>query len=74
MMVTTDAEETKTAIDGFMQLFTDHVAAAVKDRLKGEPPRRGSGAPSMTKEQIAAIKDPELRQKAMLENKHLYNF
>ena len=74
MMVTTDAEETKAAVDGFAKAFTEAVEAAVKERLKGEPPRRGSGTPGMTKEQIAAIKDPELRQKAMLENKHLYNF
>ena len=72
MMVTPNADDTKAAVDGFSKAFTEAVEAAVKERLKGEPPRRGSGAPSMTKEQIAAIKDPELRQKAMLENKHLY--
>lgn len=75
MMVTTDATETKTAIDSFAKLFTDAVESAVKERLKGEPPKKGSGgAPSMTKEAIMAIKDPELRQQKMLENKHLFNF
>ena len=75
MMVTTEAEDTKAAVDAFAKAFTDAVEAAVKERLKGEPPRKGSaGAVQMTKEQIAAIKDPELRQKAMLENRHLYNF
>lgn len=75
MMVTTEAEDTKAAVDAFAKLFTEAVEAAVKERLKGEPPRKGSaGAVQMTKEQIAAIKDPELRQKAMLENRHLYNF
>ena len=44
MMVTTDAQETKTAIDGFAKLYKEAVDAAVKDRLRGEPPRRGSGA------------------------------
>lgn len=75
MMVTTDAEETKTAIDGFAKLFTEHVEAAVKERLKGEPPRRGSsgGSAAMTKEQIMAIRDPELRQKKMLEHRELFN-
>ena len=50
--------------------------AAVKERLRGEPPRRGSGggAAPMTKEQIMKIRDPELRQKKMLENKELFNF
>lgn len=74
MMVTTDAEETKKAIDGFSKAFSEAVEAAVKERLKGEPPRKGSGGvASMTKEQIMAIKDPELRQKKMLENRHLFN-
>jgi hypothetical protein len=74
-MVTTDAEETKAAVDAFAKAFKDAVESAVKDRLKGEPPRKGTGgAASMTKEQILAIKDPELRQKKMLENRHLFNF
>lgn len=75
MMVTTDAAETKAAVDGFAKMFNEAVENAVKERLKGEPPRKGTGGiAAMTKEQIAAIKDPELRQKKMLENKHLYNF
>ncbi len=76
MLVTTDAEETKAAVDGFSKAFTEAVESAVKERLKGEPPKRGvgGGAPSMTKAEIMAIKDPELRQKKMLENKHLFNF
>lgn len=75
MMVTTDAEETKNAIDGFAKVFTEAVESAVKERLKGEPPRKGSGgAATMTKEQIMAIKDPELRQRKMLENRELFKF
>lgn len=76
MMVTTEAEDTKAAVDGFAKAFTEAVESAVKERLKGEPPKKGTGtgAPSMTKAQIMEIKDPELRQKKMLENKHLFNF
>lgn len=75
VMVTTDAEQTKAAVDSFAQFFNDAVEAKVKERLKGEPPRKGSGsAAPMTKEQIMAIRDPELRQKKMLENKELFNF
>ena len=75
MLVSDNAETTKSAVDGFRQAFTNAVEIAVKERLKGEPPRKGSGgAPAMTKEQIMAIRDPELRQKKMLENKHLFNF
>lgn len=74
VMVTTDAEETKTAVDGFASAFHAAVESAVKERLKGEPPRRGSGStPAMTKEQIMAIRDPELRQRKMLENRKLFN-
>ena len=75
MMVTTDAAETKAAVDGFAKMFNEAVENAVKERLKGEPPRKGAGGvASMTKEQIMAIKDPELRQKKMIENKHLFNW
>lgn len=75
MLVTTDAEKTKAAVDGFKTAFKEAVEATVKERLKGEPPKKGTGgAPSMTKEAIMAIKDPELRQQKMLENKHLFNF
>lgn len=76
MFVTTEAEETKKAVDGFAQLFKAAVENAVKEKIKGEPPRRGvgGGTAPMTKEEIAKIADPELRQQKMLENKHLYNF
>lgn len=74
VLVTADAEETKAAVDGFAKAFKDALEAEVKNRLKGEPPRKGiGGAAPMTKEQIMAIKDPELRQKKMLENKELFN-
>lgn len=43
MMVTTDAKETKTAIDGFAKLFKESVESAVKERIKGKTPGRGSG-------------------------------
>lgn len=76
MMVTTDAAETKAAIDGFAKVFKDALENAVKERLKGTPPTKGTGigTPAMTKAQIMAISDPELRQKKMLENKDLFNF
>lgn len=43
IMVTTDAEQTKAAIDGFSKAFKDAVESAVKDRLRGESPKRGTG-------------------------------
>lgn len=75
VMVTTDAEETKGAIDGFTKAFKEAVESAVKERLRGEPPKRGTGGvQTMTKAQIMAIKDPELRQAKMLEHRELFNF
>ena len=75
LMVTDDAEATKKAIGDFAKAFSEAVENAVKERLKGNTPRKSSGSTKpMTKEEIMAIRDPELRQKKMLENKHLFNF
>lgn len=74
MMVSTDAGQTKAAVDGFLKVFKSTVEEAVKERLKGEPPRKGTGESSMTKEKIMEINDPELRQQKMLENRELFNF
>lgn len=75
MMVSDSADDTKAAISGFSIAFKNAVEVAVKERLRGEPPRRGNagGTAPMTKEQIMKIKDTDLRQKKMLENKHLFN-
>ena len=74
VLVTTNAEETKAAVDGFAKVFKDAVEAAVKERVKGTPPKVGSsGGASMSKDEIMQIRDPELRQRKMLENKHLFN-
>ena len=76
MFVSTDAEQTKKTVDDFAKMFTEAVESAVKERLKGESPKKagGGGAASMTKEQILAIKDPEERQKKMLEHRELFKF
>ena len=75
MLVTTEAEETKSNVDSFAKLFSEAVESAVKARVKGDPPRKGgTGGTTMTKDQIMAIRDPELRQQKMLENKTLFNF
>ena len=75
VMVTEDAETTKAAMDGFSKMFRDAVESEVKVRLRGEPPRKGAGSgTAMTKEQIMSIRDPELRQRKMIENKELFHF
>ena len=42
-LVTTDAEETKAAVDGYSKAFKEAVENAVKDRLRGEIPKKGTG-------------------------------
>lgn len=42
-LVTTDAGETKTAIDSYSKAFKEAVEIAVKDRLRGEIPKKGTG-------------------------------
>lgn len=56
MMVTTDAQETKQAVDSFAKLYKESVDAAVKAKLKGEPPRAGSGTSSPVSEIEKRIK------------------
>lgn len=42
-LVTTDAEETKAAVDSYSKVFKEAVENAVKDRLRGEIPKKGTG-------------------------------
>ena len=76
LLVNEDAETTKAAITDFSKAFKAAVDSAVNEKLKGKAPSVGTvtGGSSMTKEQIMAIADPELRQQKMLENRHLFNF
>ena len=72
MIVDTDAEKTKAAVDAFGKAFKDAVESAVKEKLKGNPPKKGEGK-KLTKEQIFSIKDPIERQNAIAENMDLFN-
>ena len=72
MIVNTDAEKTKSAVDAFGKVFKDAVESAVKEKLKGNPPKKGDGG-QLTKEQIFAVKDPAERQKLIAENMDLFN-
>lgn len=71
MLVSEEAEKTKASVDSFVSLFNKSVENAVKDALKGEPPKAGSQV-TVTKEQIMAIKDPIARQNAIKENMELF--
>lgn len=56
MLVTTDATTTKAAVDGFSKAYKEAVENGVKERLRGEPPKRGSGGESTLTEIEKRIK------------------
>lgn len=71
-LVTEDAADTKAAVESFVKLFKGAVQAAVTEKLKGPAPTGGSGKPTVTKEQILAIKNPSERQRMIAENITLF--
>ena len=71
-LVSADAEETKKAVESFVSLFDAAVEKAVKEKLKGEPPKAGKAKSTMTKEEIMKIKDSTARKKAIAENMDLF--
>lgn len=72
-LVSTDAEDTKNTVQAFAKLFKDAVQDAVKDKLKGNPPKRGTGGKgNVTREQILAIKNPSERQRMIAEHMDLF--
>jgi uncharacterized protein (DUF885 family) len=56
IMVNTNAEETKASVDSFTKLFKEAVESAVKDRLRGETPKAGTGAAAPVSEIEKRIK------------------
>lgn len=66
-----DADQTDLHIIA-VKLYKAAVQAAVKEALKGNPPKCGSGGKSMTKEQIMAVSNPLERQKLIAENIALF--
>ena len=70
-LVCDDAEKTKSAVEAFAKSFKEAVQTAVKEALRGNPPKRGTGG-TLTKEQILAVKDRTERQKLINENMNLF--
>lgn len=67
------ADGTKTAVESFAKMYKEAVQAAVKEAIKGKPPKAGTGGGNtITKEQIMDIKDPIERQKMIRENINLF--
>lgn len=72
-LVADDADGTKTAVESFAKMYKEAVQAAVKEAIKGKPPKAGTGGRNtITKEQIMDIKDPIERQKMIRENINLF--
>ena len=72
-LVSENAENTKAAVETFSKMYKAAVQAAVKDALKGNPPKAGTGGKAtMTKEQILAVKNPSERQRLIAENITLF--
>ena len=73
-LVAEDADGTKKAVEAFAAMYKEAVKNAVKEALKGNPPKAGNGGnkPPMTKEQILAVKNPSERQKLIAENITLF--
>lgn len=72
-LVADDADGTKKAVESFTKMYKDAVQAAVKEAIKGKPPKAGTGGGNtVTKEQIMDIKDPIERQKMIRENINLF--
>ena len=72
-LVSDDAEKTKEAVEGFTKAFKEAVNAAVKEALRGNPPKAGtSGARPITRGEIMAVKDRAERQKLIAENPQLF--
>ena len=71
-LVSTDAEATKTSVDAFAKLFKDSVQSAVKNILKGDPPKTGARKTNITKEEIMNVKNTTERQRLIEENMELF--
>ena len=73
VLVNPDADTTKKAVDSFVSLFESEVEKAVKDKLKGNGPKRhGSNNSGLTRESIMNISDPMERQRLIAENMDLF--
>lgn len=72
-LVCDDAEKTKSSVESFAKVFKDAVQAAVKESLKGNPPKASTGGTTtVTREQILAVKDRTERQRLIAENPQLF--
>lgn len=67
-----DADKTKKAVDAFVKMFESEVDKAVKEKLKGNGPKRSGSNKGVTRESILNITDPMERQRMIAENMDLF--
>lgn len=73
-LISEEAEKTKATVQAFAKSFKDAVQAAVKEALRGEPPKKGTGSNgNITRAQIESIKDPAERQRLIAEHIDLFS-
>lgn len=70
-LISDDADKTKKSVENFITLFQEAVNKAVKDALKGEPPKTGTTS-GLTKEQIMKVANRAERQRLIRENINLF--
>lgn len=73
ILITTDADKTKEAVESFSKLFESTVEKAVNDKLKGRTPKVANGEQRLTKEEILKEKDVNKRRRMMAENLELFS-
>lgn len=71
MLISDDAETTKSSVESFINAFQDAVSAAVKEAMKGQAPKKSEPS-GMTKEQIMKVKNPLERQKLIKKHMDLF--
>ena len=72
VLVNQDADKTKKAVDSFVKMFEQEVEKAVKEKLKGNGPKRGGSNKGVTRESILNITDPMERQRMIAEHMDLF--
>ncbi len=72
-LVSSNADETKANVEGFTAAFNSAVEKEINNRLKGKTPKATGNKVTLTKAQILAIEDDDLRQQKIMENMHLFN-
>lgn len=73
VLVADSAEKTQNAVKAFSGMFQKAVDDAVKEKLAGSEPKRGSTASALTRDEILAEKDTAKRLKLIEENLHLFD-